>query len=324
MSLSKQEAHCIELACKYLSSIFGGSWAVERLLDELYDEEPTPEVIVSNGKDTAAVEVKRLTGDSVSQDYIKYHQYCQSYLVPSCGGYYTLTPPNDFRLPMDIKLLKHVKREIENVAPTLGAEQSGAIKIMRSGRISLISESSSPMIYCLHGGPFSELLSPIQEQISGRFMLVDEGWEHSFVTQECILAFQNAVVEACKRRLCDDATPFNWYEEWELARLPDGSNGEDDAGVVHIWTCTPAKKVRESVAECVYMVLTNALRKFKERWAYCHVLVLERCTYAPYQFVSEAIEALEADEIRDLDYILLVDNDDTIQCYPSVGQLPNA
>ena len=227
MPLSKQEAHCIELACEYLSSIFGGSWAVEKLLDELYDEDPTPEVIVSNRKNTAAIEVKRLTGDSVSQDYAKYHQYCQSFLVPSCGGYYTLTPPNDFHLPMDVKLLKHVKREIENVAPTLGVEQSGAIKVMRSGRISLVGKTSPPMIYCLHGGPLSDLLSPIQDQISGRFMLVDEGWEHSFFTQECRLAFQNAVVEACKRRLSGDTTPLigakngNWkgYLTAVMARI---------------------------------------------------------------------------------------------------------
>ncbi len=39
MSLSKQEAHCIELACEYLSSIFGGKWVVKSLLDELYDKE---------------------------------------------------------------------------------------------------------------------------------------------------------------------------------------------------------------------------------------------------------------------------------------------
>jgi hypothetical protein len=100
---------------------------------------------------------------------------------------------------MDIKLLRHVKYEIDRLAPTLRVGQSGAIKIVRSGYISLASKSSPSMISCLHGGPLSDLLSPIQEQINGRFMLVDEGWEHSFVTQECRLSFQNAVVEACKR-----------------------------------------------------------------------------------------------------------------------------
>ena len=112
---------------------------MERLIDELHPEEPTPEVIVTNEKDTAAIEVKRLMGDSVSQEYIKYHQYCLDFLVPSCGGHYTLTPPDDYHLPIDIKLLKHVKREIERVAPTLRAEQSGAVKILRSGHISLAS-----------------------------------------------------------------------------------------------------------------------------------------------------------------------------------------
>lgn len=71
------------------------------------------------------------------------------------------------------------------------------------------------------------------------------------------------------------------------------------------------------------MVLANALRKFRKRWADYHVLILERLTYAPDQFVFEAIEAFEAGEIRDLDYILLIDNDYTIQYYPKVSQLPH-
>lgn len=317
MPLSEQEGHCIELVCKYLSSIIAGGWKVKSLLDELYNNEPTPEVIVSNGKATAAIEVKRLIGDSISQEYRKYIQFCWNYLVPSCGGHYTLTPPSDFQMPMDVKLLKHVKLEIENVAPDLGVGQSGAIKIIRSGRISLSGKSSPPRIDCEHGGPLSELLSPIQEQVSGKFLLIDEGWEHSFVTQEYRLAFQNAVVEACKRRLCGDANPFNWYEEWKLERFPDGSdNGEDDAGVVQIWACTPAKAVRESVGECISMVLTNALRKFRHRWADYHILVLDRLTYAPEQFVFEVIKAFGADELTGLDYIFLVDNDNMIQCYP--------
>ncbi len=323
MPLSKQEAHCVELACGYLSSIFGGNWAVERLLDELYDEEPTPEAIVTNEENTAAIEVKRLTGDSVFEAYIRYHKYCQRFLVPSCGGYYTLAPSNDFHLPMDIKLLKHVKREIERVAPTLGAKQSGAIRILRSGYISGGSKCKSPLIYCLHMGPLSDLFAPILEKINGRFMLVDKGLEHSFVTQQGRQAFQNAVVEACERRLKGDATPFSWHEEWKLEKLPDIDDEKDNGGVVHIWTCTPAREVRESVTECVYMVLTNALRKFKKCWADYHILVLDRVTYAPNQFVFGAIEELEANEIKDLNYILLVENDDVIQCYPSASQMPN-
>ena len=63
--LSDQETHCVQLTCEYLSSSVGGSWKVQSYPDELYPAEPTPEVIVTNGSVTAAIEVKRLTGDSI-------------------------------------------------------------------------------------------------------------------------------------------------------------------------------------------------------------------------------------------------------------------
>ena len=320
MPLSEQESHCLKLTCEHLSSTLGGKWAIDRLLDELHNDEPTPEVLVTNGDVTAAIEVKRLTGDAASQDYYRYLLYCERHLVPTCGGYYTLAPPVDFHLPMDVKQFKHVKHEIEWVAPTLGQNKSGAIKVLRSGHISLSSETATPLIYCLHAGPMSELFTPVMEQIKGRYMLVDEGLEHSFVTEECKKAFQNAVVAACERRLHGETKSFDWYEEWKLERLPYGTSEEKDTGAVQIWTSTPAKAVRESVAECVYMVLTNALRKFEKRWAQYHILTLDKDTFAPDRYISEAIASLEADEIKNLDFIYRVDGDDILQCYPVTNQ----
>ena len=68
------------------------------------------------------------------------------------------------------------------------------------------------------------------------------------------------------------------------------------------------------------MVLTNALKKFKKRWANYHALALDRHTYAPDQYVVEAIEALEVDEIKDLDYIFLIDGDAIVKRYPFADQ----
>lgn len=320
MPLSEQESHCIELTCDHLSSILEGQWVIDRILDDLHNDEPTPEALVTNGDINAAIEVKRLTGDSISQDYSKYLLYCERHLVPSCGGFYTITPPTNFHLPMDIKLFKHIKREIERVAPSLGQEERGAIKVSRSGYISRGSETASPLIYCLHAGPTSELLTPVVEQIRGRYMLVDEGLEHSFVTEECRKAFQDAVVAACESPLYGITNPFNWDEEWELKKLPDGSGEENDNGAVHIWTCTPARAIMESVAECVFMVLTNALKKFQNRWANYHILALDRETYAPDQYITGAIEAFETDELNVLDHIVRIDGDDLVQCYPIGGQ----
>lgn len=320
MPLSNQETHCIELTCEYLSSIIGGSWDVQSYPDELYPAEPTPEVIVTNGSVTAAIEVKRLTGDSISNAYTESLLSNQKFLVPSCGGYYYLIPPNGFRLPMDINLRRHVKREIERLAPTLRVGETGAVRVPRKGHISLISESGPPYIYCNHGGPYSEVMQPLLERINGKFMLIDEGLEHSFFTDEGKSTFYDAVAAACERRLKGDASPFGWYEEWELTRLEDEKDDEEDKDGVWIIAVTEARDMRESVAECVYTMLKNALRKFAEkRWADLHVVVFEKSTYAPERLVAEAMAALEPDEVRDVNFILLVDGDSIVPCHTTDG-----
>lgn len=316
MPLSDQETRCIELTCEYLSSAVGGSWTPQSYPDELYPAEPTPEVIVTNGRVTAAIEVKRLTGDSIDQAYLESLLSNQKFLVPSYGGYYTLEPPVDFRLLMDINLRRHVKREIERLAPTLRLGEAGAVRVPRKGHISLISEFGPPYIYCNHGGPYSKVMQPLLERIDGKFMLVDEGLEHSFFTDEGRSAFYDAVAAACERRLKGDASPFGWYEEWQLTRLDD----EEDKDGVWIIAVTKARDMRESVAECVYTILENALRKFAEkRWADLHVVVLEKSTYAPERLVAEAMAALEPDEVRDVNFILLVDGDSVVPCYTTGG-----
>ena len=318
--LSDQEARCVEVTCKYLSSTNGGSWTRDSYPDELYPGESTPEVIATNGSVTAAIEVKRLTGDSIYQAYVESLLSNQRFLVPSCGGYYTLNPPIDFRLPMDINLRRHVKREIERLALTLRPGGAGAVRVPREGRISLVSESGPPNIFCTHGGPHSEVMQPLLARIDGKFMLVDEGLEHSFFSDEGRSAFYDAVAAACERRLKGDASPFGWYEEWELTRLEDEKGDEGDKDGVWIIAVTEARDMKESVAECVYAMLKNALRKFAERrWADLHVVVLDRLTYAPERFVAEAMAALEPDEVRDVNFVLLVDGDSVVQCYTRAG-----
>ena len=226
MPLSEQEQRCVAFACSYLEEHYGGNWSIQQYLDDLNLSEPTPEVIVSNGEKTAAVEVKRLTGDSTYQEYVASLRSNEKFLVPSCGGSYYLNPAVDFRLPMPTDLRRLVKREIERVAPTLRPDQKGAIRIPRQGHVSLIAESVPSFISCLHGGPYSDLMSRLQEKVAGKFMLIDEGLEHSFVTKECEAAFEEAVVTACERRLEGKTGPFSWYEEWELARI-DKEGGED-------------------------------------------------------------------------------------------------
>ena len=316
MALSDQESRCVELTCVYLSSTFGGNWTVESYPDELYPNEPTPEVIVTNGNLTAAIEVKRLTGDSIYQLYKESLLSNEKYLVPSCGGYYTLSPPIDFRLPMDINTRRHVKREIERLAPTLQPGAAGAVRVPRWGHISLISESGPAYICCTHHAAFSEIMKPLLDRIAGKFMLIDEGLEHSFVTDEGRVAFFDAVVAACQRRLKGDASPFSWYEEWELKRIEGDGKEDDSKNGVWIIAATEARDMRESVAECIYYVLENAVEKFAvKRWAKLHLLVLEKSTFAHEQLVNEAVSNLQPDNLQNVDFILIIDDDKVVQCY---------
>ncbi len=66
-----------------------------------YDSVPSPECLVRSEPSDAAIEVKRLTGDSVFQAYMEALQVLRALLGPSCGGFYWLGPAVDFRLPID-------------------------------------------------------------------------------------------------------------------------------------------------------------------------------------------------------------------------------
>lgn len=221
LSLSEQEARCIDLACQYLASLHGGTWIITELLDETHRSEASPEVLVSNGSTTAAIEVKRLIGDDEYLTYLESMFSLEKYLAPSCGGYYVLNPALDFRLPMEPPFRRYVRREIERVAPSLAREQAGAIRIPRQAVLSLSRSSGPGFVYCCHNST-GQIVQDVSSRITGAFFLVDDHlWEHEFVTDEARSAFQNALVAACEKRAQGDLALFNWMEEWELTRGSD-------------------------------------------------------------------------------------------------------
>lgn len=158
MPLTPQEQHCIDLALGALGDLYGGTWRVPDgpTLDDLHKSQASPECLVTNDLISAAVEVKRLTGDSVLQAYREALMSLNRSLTPSCGGYYTLSPTVDFRLPIDGSLRRHLKEEIERVAPALvrgGAP--GAVHIPRKAHVSMSRED---------GPGYLNLLSQLHRQ----------------------------------------------------------------------------------------------------------------------------------------------------------------
>jgi hypothetical protein len=164
-------------------------------------------------------------------------------------------------------------------------------------------------------------MSHISEKISGKFMLVDEGLEHSFITRECEDAFVEAVIAACKKRLKGNTGDFKWYEEWELVRTDKGDG--DSQGSVWLVATTGAHSMQPSVEQCVQAVLDNAMRKFRRTppWADVHVIVLEASPMAPADLAAGAIETFQPQDRGIINHFLVVEGKDINESSAIVASL---
>jgi hypothetical protein len=316
MGLTLQERHAVDSALNKLAELFGGTWTIGDgpSLDDLHPTEPSPECLVTNGSVDAAIEVKRLTGDAMFQAYTEALKSNKRWLAPSCGGYYMLGGAIDLRLPMDGVLRRHLKKEIERVAPEL--EPGGPPGVLRMPREAVLSLSpgsagGAGLIYCCHNST-GNLVSAVSGRVKGAFLLVDDGlYEHQFVTDAGRAAFEEALVAGCEARLVQ---PFRlkWVEEWPLWRCADSADGDPgDRNGVWIIATTDAREIRESVSEAVEMTVEKATRKFQQRWAAKHVIVLDReevmCTA---ERVREALTWFSAEELKVIDLVLLTEGEE--------------
>jgi len=308
MPLTDQEKRCIDLTCGYLDRERGGMWKMQGgdTLDDLHPTVPSPEVIVTNGSETAAVEVKRITGDSSWDAYWQSFLSIRRRLVPSCGGSYLLSPFLDFRYPMERDLMRIVKSEIERVAPSLSPGDGGAIRIPRSAAISLIQAEGPGHIYCSHTATGGELqaLSP---RLTGTYWLVDsDQWEHAFVTDEAVEDFYRALSAACSERARGGSAIAKWYEEWDIRRLDDDGSPDEVSMIV----VTDARDTIGAASDALRTRLAAAQPKFASmRWADMNIVVLENLAgivFTP-EALAEAALSFGSDEMTGIDMALLVD-----------------
>jgi hypothetical protein len=325
MPLTSQERHCIELALPLLGELYGGSWRIPDgpSLDDLHESQASPECLVTNGSVDAAVEVKRLTGDSVMQAYREALISLNRSLIPTCGGYYTLNPAIDFRLPIDGSLRRLLKKEIERVAPTLvQGGPTGALLIPRKAHVSMGREDGPGYISCCHNST-GNLVTAASPLITGTFLLVDDGMlEHSFVTDSGREAFHGALADACRRRIETGSGELEWFEEWELWRCEDFPDEDPrDKDGVHVICVTEARDVGASVAEALDLMIEKALKKFEHRWAERHVIVFDQATVlCNAERVGQALAWVTSEELANVDLILLTDKDEVSVVWKNDGR----
>lgn len=304
MPLSDQERRCVDLTCQHLTESHPGDWRIADgpLLEELHRNEPVPEVLVTNGTLTAAVEVKRLADRELTRLYSD-TESLRDYLVPACGGFYSVDPSVDVRLPLLDKVRRRLKKEIAAVAPTLAPGEKGVVRIPQEATLSLIDRGGPGHLHCCHEG-VGDSLRIFSTRLSAKFFLADcECWAHKFVTDQGREAFAAALLETERIRLAGGASLMQWLEEWELHR----SANEDKEDGVWFISVTEAHSVPAAVSDVVDAMLSKSLRKFARRWADIHILVFERASaIVTADLVEGAIPNAAPNELALLDEILYV------------------
>lgn len=93
MRPSEQEERCAAAICQHLSQNSGGDWRVKDWLDAQCDDEPSPDVIVSDGSECIAIEIKQLTDGDSFHTYEQTRQSLYKRLAPDSTRSFVLFPP---------------------------------------------------------------------------------------------------------------------------------------------------------------------------------------------------------------------------------------
>jgi len=318
MTLTPSEERSIELALTHLAAASGGEWRIERILEDEIRTEPVPEVLATNGSTTAAIEVKEL-----AQARGRQHGIAESLarrLAPTCGGGYSLYLGPWNAPSLDQAFVRHLKREIERVAPALAERASSPIPIPRHATL-IYRDAEWKRATCTHDGPFG-LLAPLNGSVPGYVFLVDDSIPgHHFVTDEARDRFQASV-----RRATEDVASgqlrsgvtIAWFEEAELTCTYKEA-GEDD-GVTVINALVPdAVELPVHADDEVRKALLAGLPKFLRlpRWADRHVLVLEGDPLTRRDDVVRALARAASDvDMSPMDEVLLITGEDPQRVWP--------
>lgn len=314
--LDARELRCVELACAHLGEVYGGTWRVTRELDRENPSTASPEVEVSNGARTAAIEVKGLTVDEV-QRYDTLKPSLERYLAPDCQGQFLFMPPSFFSLPLKKPMMKHLRGEVARVGRALPPESSGPVLIPRDGYVVKLNNLLPGRITCTSHNAV-DALRGIEDRLDGSYYLIhdDNPWAHSFVTDAGRTAWHDSIVAAT-------ATPtvegrFSWNEEWKLQRLDDGDADERHFEVLAISDVFTGG----SADAAVWTMLERGRAKFHQRWADHHVLVFDG--RLPMMIDAERLAAVaaefDADDLGAVEMILLVNDDVVAQIWPRAGR----
>ena len=305
MRPSEQERRCAAAICEYLRRTTYGDWQVMAWLDAQHDNEPNPDVLVSDGRECVAIEIKQLTDGDNFQTHGEVLLSLSRKLAPDSTRSYALVPPPLTRLPLKRGWVKRIKSAIATGARELQVGEAVDIPILRRATVKFFPRSDVGAVLCQHTG--GDEVRGVSPKVKGLFLLEDYGEpDHQFLSEERRTAFQRKLSQACRTSKRDGQAEVEWYEEWTLWRDEDSVDGK--GGVLVI---TAVADFLESAAiRSLKKAIQAARQKFAtKKWAGRTAVALhagEQQHVLSLDFFATAIAGLQAADVQPLDSAFLV------------------
>lgn len=304
MPPSEQEERCADAICQHLRQTTGNDWRVESWLDDEYPSEPSPDVVLSDGTDDIAIEFKQLTDGTSFHTYDWAQRSLYERLAPDSTRVFTLLPPPSIRLPLDPGLVEQIRSRIAVAATDLQVGGSATVLIRRRATVRFLQQSHDGLVICLHAR--SDDVRAVSPQVSGLYLVEDDGPDHQFLSGERRLEFHRALSQACEESKHSEQAEVEWFEEWELRRDEDSVEGGGGVLVIAV----VAEFLEAAAIESVKRELGRAKKKFEGRkWAGRSAVALhageQQHTLSPALFQA-TISGLEPADVQLLDSLFLV------------------
>ena len=309
MPLSDQESRCAELVCQYLDSTRSGDWRIARSLDDEHPSEPSPDVLLTNGTEEIAVEIKRLTDGEFLDHRRVAELYLQRSLAPKTGGAFLLHPSRGTAFPFTKETAQDLNDVVPGIASELDVGKSAGVPLRRHAIVKCIDKHSGSFVSCSHVQTGAVVRSLCGE-VEGTYYLDDAGQpEHQFVTEERRAAFQGVLRGACDDAALGSPAELEWEEAWELVKFRKTEEGQGIVSIFGVAIADPEVAAVEAVGKAIAAargafsardwepVSAAALHAGEMGW------VLDRDEF------ERALSVLTPADVHPLDIVFLVDED---------------
>ena len=150
MSPSEQERCCADAILSHLCRNTQREWGVDAWLDDLHPNEPSPDVLLTDGGEELAVDIKQVTDGEVFHDHVNSLRSLDRRLALDTARNYVVTQQPFLPLPRHYQWIRRAK--IRNAAAALEISVGGTaiVPIRRRTTVRLLDQSEHRLVVCQH------------------------------------------------------------------------------------------------------------------------------------------------------------------------------